>query len=537
MVLVENYKKECHFLKDLHIDTTSCPSLDYREYVYEITHIHHALETSQLINAALCLLEYHYDFIIISDYLKPFPIISAYSLKDSTILARHLAPFSEFTKSIQTSTGRFIRIPGSQRIANELDANSELLNMNSLDEKTLYTHQPREILRVNNLDMSPLKKDRPVVFVLPVFMAVGGVERNTIEIMERLKNDYDFVVISFEYHRTEQGSLFYQIAELGIDYYDFAEISSFNHYFELLEKLKHVYSPDLLWICNSSPWVMENNAKLRRVFHDSAIVVQDVYDYKYGWIEYYDKPAIHSYDRFIAINQKIQDKFTTTYGINSADIDLIYSAVDTQKILKSSSNNYSREEELLLLNLNPHKKYFSFIGRFTEQKQPLKLLQLAKYIIESYNDVEFVMVGDGELSPEVERIIQNDPNMKSRIHRIKYISEVSKFIKAIDGLLIASIYEGLPIVTIEAMCVGTPILSTDVGDIALFVKDNNIGVISETHELESLKSAFDKFYSNLNIYKQNANKHSSEHIEFFSSQRAAKLMKSSFQKAIEKYNH
>lgn len=536
-ILVEGYKKDCAFLKNLHIDTTPCSSHEYREYVYEITAVDHAIETSQLINAALCLLEYYYDFIIVSDYLKSFPIVSGYSLKDSTILSRHLAPFSKFASSTQSSTGKFMRVPGSQRISNELNANVQIPTMNVMDEKILYIHQPREILRINNIDLRTFKKSRPVVFVLPVFMAVGGVERNTIEIMERLKNDYDFVVISFEYHRTEQGSLFYQIAELGIDYYDFAEISSFDYYFDLLEKLKYAYSPDLLWICNSSPWVMDNNAKLRRVFHNTAIVVQDVYDYEYGWIQYYNKPAIHSYDRFIAINQKIKDKFINTYGINSDNIDLVYSAVDTKKIYKASSDNFSRDDELRLLNLDPQKRYFAFIGRFTEQKQPLKLLHLAKHIIETYKDVDFVMVGDGELSPEVERIINSDANMKKRVHRINYISEVSKFIKAIDGLLIASIYEGLPIVTIEAMCVGTPICSTDVGDIALFVKENNIGVISESHEFDALKKAFDEFYLNLDIFKMNALKHTSENINFFSSQRAAELMNLSFQKAIEKYNH
>lgn len=533
--LVEGYKRDCAFLEDLCIDVIPCNSDEYREYLYEITATEHAMEKDQLINVALCLLENSYDFVILSDNLKPFPTISGYSLKDSTILARHLSSFNEFITRSQSSTGRFMRIPGSKCITNELNVNSLIPNIKALDEKNLFIFQPRELLQNNTLKTIPLRKNKPVVFVLPVFMAVGGVERNTIEIMERLKNDYRFVVISFEYHRTEQGSLFYQIAKMGLDYFDFSEFSSFDHYIRLLEQLKYSYSPDLVWICNSSPWLMDNNAKLRRVFHDCAIVVQDVYDYEYGWIQYYNKPAIHSYDRFIAINQKIQDKFINNYGIDPESIDLVYSAVDTKKIYYASSESYSREDVLHHLNLDPEKKHFAFIGRLTEQKQPLKLLQLAKHIIKSYADVDFVMVGDGELSEEVERVIDSDEDMKNRVHRINYISEVSKFVKSIDGLIIASVYEGLPIVTIEAMCVGTPILSTDVGDVALFVNENNIGVISKSHEIEAIKDAFSQFYYGLDLYKENANKHSSQNISFFSSQRAAELMNLSFQKAMEKY--
>lgn len=533
--LVKYYQQESSFLADLHIDVVTCPYQNYTEYVYEITTIKNAMEASQLVNTALCLLQHNYDFIFVSDSLKYFPILTGHSIKDSLLLTKHLAPFEKFINGSQACTGRLLRIPGSKRIENEVDITTQIPTIKTEDGKTLYINHPNDLVWNNKLNLIQVKKNKPLVIVLPVFMAVGGVERNTIEIMERLKKDYDFVVITFESHRTEQGSLFYQVAELGIDYYDFAEIASFDKYIYLLEHLKFLYNPDLVWICNSSPWTMENSSEIRRIYNDIPIVVQDVYDYEYGWIQYYNRPAVHSYDRFIAINQKIQEKFINTYSLNSADIDLVYSAVDTAKILKTSSDNYSRDVELKSYNLDPQKMHFAFIGRFTEQKQPLKVLQLAKYIIESYSNVDFIMVGDGELAPEVDQLIANDAKMRGRIHRIKYIAGVSKFIKAIDGLIMTSIYEGLPIVTIEAMCVGTPIYSTDVGDISLFVKEKNTGVISESHEITGLKQAFDTFYSNLELYKQNSLLHTNENIEFFSSQRAADLMNQSFKKAIEKY--
>ncbi|MFF2912167.1 glycosyltransferase [Paenibacillus sp. NPDC057934] len=533
--ILNTYKQISNVYLDLSVDINACQSSDYSEYIYEINHKDHALEKSQFMNAAFCLLEFDYDFILLSDSLASFPTLNGHSLKESAIISRRLAPFNEFIKGSQTAIGKFIRIPGSRRIGTEINLTHELPILKAIDEKTLYINQPRELLQSPNLNLEQYKKDKPLVFVLPVFMAVGGVERNTIEIMERLKNQYDFVVISFERHRIEQGSLFYQVAELELDYYDLAEISEFNKYIERLKGLKHAYTPDLVWICNSSPWMMENTVNIRKVFNDAAIVVQDVYDYEYGWIQYYDRPAIHSYDRFIAINQKIKEKFENVYGIDQKRIDLVYSAVDTQKILEASSSNFSRTQVLTGLGLDPEKMYFAFVGRFTEQKQPLKILQLAKYIIEAHDNVDFIMVGDGELSTKVSEVLDSDNNLKKRIHRIKYISEVSKFIKAIDGLVIASIFEGLPIVTIEAMCVGTPIFSTDVGDIALFVNDKNIGVVSATQEINALQKDFDKFYSNLKMYKENSLNHINENIEFFSSQRAAELMNQSFQSALEKY--
>ncbi|MEK3675531.1 glycosyltransferase [Paenibacillus sp. FSL R10-2771] len=534
--LVEYYQEHCSFISDLHIDTLPCSSEDYLEYIYEINLKECAIESSQLANAALCLMQKQYDFIILSDSLNVFPIINGYSLKESTLLARHLAPFDLFITGITSSTGKFLRIPGSKQIENELNLKNQFPKMDISGNDILYVDYIRDLVWLDQINLSQTKKIKPLVFVLPVFMAVGGVERNTIEVMERLKNEYDFVVITIESHRTEQGSLFYQIARMGIDYFDFAEITSFDNYLNLFKNLRESYKPELIWICNSSPWMMDNSTEIRKVFNDSAIVVQDVYDYEYGWIQYYHKPAIHSYDRFIAINKKIQEKFINTYGINAANIDLVYPAVDNTKIIPTSVDSYSREAELSKFNLDPQKMHFVFIGRFTEQKQPLKVLALAKYIIETYENADFVMVGDGELSSKVAEVIAKTPTMKNRVHRINYIADVPSFIKATDGLIIASIYEGLPIVTIEAMCVSTPIFATDVGDIALFVRDKNIGIVSQSHELELLKTEFDEFFDNLDLFKRNLVEQAPENIKFFSSERAAELMNMSFQQALKNIN-
>lgn len=532
--LIQEYQSICSFLPGVIIRSNGCSSIEYSEYVYEISDLSHRLENIQFLNAVLCLLQYDYDFVIISDNLEYFPSVYGDSVRDAIILAKWLTPFEEFKNSPTASTGKFIRIPGSRQIDYKIDSSIQLPHLKTLDGNLLFTQLPRDINWYNSVETKQREKSKPIVFVFPVFMAVGGVERNTIEVMNRLKNEYDFVVITYESHRPEQGSLFYQITDLCLAYFDLSEISSFDKYINLLEHLKPAYAPDLVWICNSSPWSMEKSGDLRRLFDNIPIVVQDVYDYKFGWIEYYDRPAIRSYDRFIAINKKIHNKFTTTYGINSEDIDLVYPAANTDKIRNTIDENYSKTDVLKQLNLNPDKMHFAFIGRLTEQKQPRKLFELAKYIVESDDNVDFVIVGDGELSADLEMLIEKN-GLQNRIHRVKYMSNVFKFTKAMDGLVIASIYEGLPIVTIEAMCVGTPIFSTDVGDVALFVNENNIGVISENHEIETIKRSFDKFLINLDLHKQNAIQTVEKSLYFFSSERAASLMNDCFHKAVSKY--
>ncbi|WPP42080.1 glycosyltransferase [Paenibacillus hunanensis] len=531
--LVSKYQQIVEAFPDIRIELDYCSSNHYEQYVYALEQIEEAMDRSQFLNVVLCLLEYNYDFVLLSNGLSEFPLIHAKTLKSAVILSSNYSYESLINGEVEV-TGNLIRLPGETTLNETKDLSTYIPSLKCINNNLLFTKNQKTITVSQNLHLEPTTHPKPVIFVLPIFMAVGGVERNTIEVMERLKSEYDFVVITFERHRKEQGSLFYQVARLGIDYYDFAEISGFDNYLYLLESLKKMYQPSLVWMCNSSPWTMDNNTSLRKTFNDIPIVMQDVYDYKYGWIEYYDQPAIHAYDRFIAINKKIEDKFIDTYGISAADIDLVYPAADTDKVKNMNEELYSREDVLKKFGLNPERMHFAFIGRFTEQKQPLKMLKLAKYIVENYDNIDFVMVGDGELSTEVDHFVK-EYKLTGRVHRIKYIADVFQFVKSIDALFIASIYEGLPIVTIEAMCVGTPIFATDVGDIALFVEEQQSGLISRQDDVNSLTKAIDVFYANLKMYKQNSMMHTQDNIEFFSSARAARLMNDSFKKALQKY--
>ena len=66
---------------------------------------------------------------------------------------------------------------------------------------------------------------RPVVFILPAFLAVGGVERIVIEIARLLADKWRFVIVTTEALRPEQGSTHREALEFA-PVYDLAELAS-----------------------------------------------------------------------------------------------------------------------------------------------------------------------------------------------------------------------------------------------------------------------------------------------------------------------
>lgn len=323
---------------------------------------------------------------------------------------------------------------------------------------------------------TPLTDDRPVVLVLPIFLAVGGVERNTIEIIRALRDKYHFVVVTTERLHKDQGSLHHQMSTVAEVIYDLAEIAENHHHMQLLQKLKEGYRPDLVWICNGSPWLADNARTLRALFSDVPIVDQQVYDTNEGWIQRYGEAGIQSFDRFIAINSRIRDVFTDRLGMAAGSIDLIYSAIDAPRFDRPEPSAEERAALAGAHGLPADRPCFAFIGRLVEQKNPLAFLTLAAESAKAGKSDHFVLVGDGVLGPDCDAFIREKG--LANVTRIPFCDDLTRLYPVLAGLIVSSHYEGLPIAMLEAMAMGVPVYATDVGDIGPVLDDYHTGFVS-----------------------------------------------------------
>lgn len=437
-------------------------------------------------NVLLALGCLNYDFVIISHSLLEAPEI------DSTDLSDSLASFGSaccITKEsrINHSRGRIIRCPQKMSVSQKTRHAKTLFPGHSISTlgADILVGQPPALLpeirtQLFNLLKTKLQStyedNRPVVFVLPIFLAVGGVERNAIEVMRSLKSIYRFVVVTTEYLTVRQGSLHWQLHELDIFVFDLAEISDQKYHLQLITSLADIIPPQLIWICNGSPWLADNSAALRRIFADVPIIDQQVYDTNEGWINHYHKKGIQSFDHFIAINSKIRGSFLARFRIPKHRVSLIYHMFSDEKVLLARKGMHDRvrlREDLVIPD--QYEKVFIFVGRLSEQKKPLTFLNLVRHAKEYHKDCFFLMIGDGELEDECNAYI--DKEELSNIKRIPYHPCPPAIMALADGMIITSIYEGLPIAMLEALGVGIPVLSTDAGDIRLFLEKFNSGRI------------------------------------------------------------
>lgn len=348
------------------------------------------------------------------------------------------------------------------------------------------------------------EKNKKVIFIFPTFLAMGGVEKHILSVIQCLKTDFDFVIVNFERLHEHLGSLHQQFASLCRGIYDLTELSTHDSIPDFLRQLKYDYKPDLIWICNGSPWLSSELQFIRRVFYQIPIIDHQAYDDKEGWISLYREKDLNllSFDCFVAINSRIMSVFRNISNIDETKIRLIYHAIDTRKF--NPEKVFDTASIAQKYNLDIKKRIFVFVGRLTEQKRPQLFIELVKHVIRKNNDCHFIMVGNGPLSREVNRLISMN-DLASRITLVPRTDNLEELYALAAGLIITSSYEGLPISMLEAMAMGVPVFSTDVGDIHMVIREfENGACVDPALKKTALFEAFDQFNSNLQIYKNNA---------------------------------
>ncbi len=491
-------------------------------YVYAPTSALKAMHPLHLQNALVALEMQELDFVLVSHTLTHAPDISTHGLRNAAVFQHaHRELFIEGGQGPRLLTGTIARLfPGGGDVASVSDL---------LPGVTVTPPSARAEPLTTSLTFAHTPK--PVIFVLPAFFAVGGVERLVIDMMRQLGDRFTFVVITVEQLNERQGSLHGAAEGFIAGFYDLAELAPPELFLRMMERLRDVYKPALVWVPNGSPWQCDHAAGIRQVFAKIPIVDQQVYDTEAGWIARYHEPGIRSYDRFIAINRKIEQTFIRKYGIPAERIDMIYHSVNLGTLGPAERTADHRRQSRTKWGLPEDRQIFGWVGRFTRQKRPLQFLEFAKAAGMADANRHFVMIGDGELGAECDGMMEREKI--ANVTRIRFSDRMGELFAVMDGMLGSSEYEGLPISMLEALAMGVPVYSTDVGDVALVLADYDAGCVTEAEwRLARYLAGFEEWARRLARYRHNAQGSSAQVRERFGSASVAAQYERCFRKSM-----
>ncbi len=120
-------------------------------------------------------------------------------------------------------------------------------------------------------------------------------------------------------------------------------------------------------------------------------------------------------------------------------------------------------------------------GRLTDVKRPLDLVRTLAQV----PDAMLVLAGDGELRGEVEALAQQ-LGVTDRVRILGYVRDMGSWYAAFDTFLLTSANEGAPVVAIEALAAGVPVVATAAGGTGTVVDNGETGFLTPVGAVESL---------------------------------------------------
>lgn len=180
--------------------------------------------------------------------------------------------------------------------------------------------------------------------------------------------------------------------------------------------------------------------------------------------------------RIIAVSKADIEKGVAHRICREDKFVLVYNGIDLGKFRQPVEDKQMYVE----LGVDPECKLVGMIGRLDEQKNPLDFIRAAGVVARSYSKVQFLLVGDGSLRPECERLI-DELDLNEKVFLLGYRNDVAKILPLLTITAMSSLWEGLPIAFLESMSAGKPIVANNVDGASDVVVDGKTGFLVTPH--------------------------------------------------------
>lgn len=158
-------------------------------------------------------------------------------------------------------------------------------------------------------------------------------------------------------------------------------------------------------------------------------------------------------------------------GFVRRTIEVIPNGVDLRRYAA-----VDRTTSRVALGLDAERRYVATIARFHPVKDHRTLLNGFAEVSRARPDVDLLLVGDGPLRPDLERLC-GELSIADRVHFMGIRDDVASILRASDVFALTSVSEAASITLLEAMASELPVVVTAVGGNPEIVRDGTDGLL------------------------------------------------------------
>ena len=193
------------------------------------------------------------------------------------------------------------------------------------------------------------------------------------------------------------------------------------------------------------------------------------------------KRILRWFDYVIAVSPLIEQEIRAR-GVRSDRVGLIHNAIVMENYVPADVQpGFLRKR----FSIPAGTRIVGNIGRISPEKGQGDFVKAALRILGSRNDMCFVLVGDG---PDMQSLQQqvSERELDDKIFFTGHVTDVRPVLRDLDIMALTSYTEGFPNVVLESICMGVPVLATDVGGVAEIVTDGETGILVSPGDVEGI---------------------------------------------------
>ena len=352
---------------------------------------------------------------------------------------------------------------------------------------------------------------KKICFLTDSIFSIGGVQRVTAVIAGALSKDYEVTIATFD--RPDQKDLsLYQLGDYPIRY-EFASYPAINPTKDKLYKAYSFLYRKMLPKCGltsdlyaHSSFPKERRETLEKILqegdYDAVIAVHAFLAMRLatirkelgntkaiGWIHNSFEALLRDGSPYLGTELKYH------YGRQLQKLDEVVVLYQQDAEMYHQAFGFRPTAIYNPLTLKPgprsdgQQKRFLAVGRFSPKHKGFDLLIQAFTLFAQKNkEWQLDIVGDGPEKDMLQQMI-HEHQLDKRITLHPFTHEIQKYYSSASVYVLSSRWEGMPLVLVEAMSHGLPVIASDIptcqevlGDFGMFFKNGDIQELAQRLE-------------------------------------------------------
>jgi len=314
----------------------------------------------------------------------------------------------------------------------------------------------------------------------------GGGERLFLQLSSELRDRYHVFVAA-----SGGGKFALEVKKLGIELFSVSMIRrlSFKPIRQIIDIIRH-NKIDLVHSQGArADFFARLAGRAARVPHIVSTVQMPVEGFEVSPVRkkiyrLMDQFSEQYVERFLVVSDSLKKTFIEQRGIAAQRVVRIYNGIELDQyrpdaVKANLRNRWGISKETPLIGA---------IGRMVWQKGFEFFIKAIPKILVVTPNARFLLVGDGALRPNLENLAR-ELDVYDRIIFTGFRSDIQQLLSTLDVLVVPSLLEGFPMITLEAMAMATPVVASRIHGITEQIVDGKEGILIPPRDPEALATA------------------------------------------------